>query len=344
MCALKDVTLSFPERGLVFIVGRSGSGKTTLLNLIGGLDRPSAGEVIVDGKPTKDFGTSDYEIYRNMLVGYVYQEYNLIGMYSVGANIALAGEMQGRKVSCKEVDELLRKLELVDSNGLTLYDRKISDLSGGQKQRVSIARALIKRPEILLADEPTGALDSKTGEKLYELLEDLSRDRLIVVVTHDDVSAEEYGERIIELEDGCVISERELGKAGKQTPKPDRERVKKYTLGRLPWKKAAIMGAALPRHKFRLVISAFWASLPLSCGAFLFIAANPDSLTAELNNAYSNGTRMAFPGVDTEISCQFTASDGTTATVAGTTKAFSALADRADKGIWDIHAGGYAIR
>lgn len=178
---------------------------TTLLNLVGGPDRPSAGEVIADGKSTRDFGASDYEIYRNMLVGYVYQEYNLIDMYSVGASIALAGEMQGRKVPREEVDELLRRLEPADSNGLTLYDMKISDLSGGQKQRVSIARALIKRPEILLADEPTGALDSRTGEKLYELLEDLSRDRLSVVVTHDDAGSKECGERIIGLEDGCVI-------------------------------------------------------------------------------------------------------------------------------------------
>lgn len=201
--ALRGITLTLPERGMVFIVGKSGSGKSTLLNLLGGLDKPTFGEFWIDGKCSKDYTAKDYDLYRNKYVGFIFQEYNLIENLDVGENIALALNLQGEKDKNLISQELARV-------GLSGYEkRKISTLSGGQKQRVSVARALIKDPKILIADEPTGALDSETGESLFELLKALSRERLVIVVSHDLEFAEKYGSRIIEMKDGKVISDKE---------------------------------------------------------------------------------------------------------------------------------------
>lgn len=187
--ALKGISLNFPERGLVFILGKSGCGKSTLLNLLGGLDRPTSGEIIVAGRSSKDFSNQDLDGYRNNSVGFVFQEYNLLDNYTAGVNVALALELQGKKATRDEVDAILRELDLVNDDGTTLYDRHINELSGGQKQRIAIARALIKDPKIILADEPTGALDSDTGAELYELFKRLSASRLIIIVSHDIESA-----------------------------------------------------------------------------------------------------------------------------------------------------------
>ncbi len=205
--ALDNVNLSFGENGLVFILGKSGSGKSTLLNLLGGLIRPTSGDVYINGRAGKTFKDGELSAYRNSAVGFVFQEYNLIENYTVGTNIKLALELQGKKSDREEIDKLLIKVGLTKNSGETFYGRYVNELSGGQKQRVAVARALIKEPEIILADEPTGALDSETGEELYELLKELSRERLIIVVTHDEESARKYGDRIIELEDGKVIGD-----------------------------------------------------------------------------------------------------------------------------------------
>ncbi|MCR5333074.1 MAG: ATP-binding cassette domain-containing protein [Bacilli bacterium] len=200
--ALDNVTLDFPETGMIFLLGKSGSGKSTLLNLIGGLDFPTSGEIILKGRSSKDFSQSDFDSYRNTYIGFVFQEYNILNEFNVEQNIALAIELQNKKVKEEEVQSLLEQVDLKD-----FAKRKPNTLSGGQKQRIAIARALIKQPNIIMADEPTGALDSKTGEQVFETLKKLSKDKLVIVVSHDRDFAERFGDRIIELKDGQVISD-----------------------------------------------------------------------------------------------------------------------------------------
>ena len=200
--ALDDVSLSFPERGMVFLLGKSGSGKSTLLNVCGGLDSPTEGEIIVKGKSSKSFSQSDFDSYRNTYVGFIFQEYNILEEFSVEDNIALALELQGKPKDKQVIAELL---DQVDLNGFA--KRKPNTLSGGQKQRIAIARALVKEPEIIMADEPTGALDSATGKQVFDTLKKLSQDKLVIVVSHDREFAEQYADRIIELKDGKILSD-----------------------------------------------------------------------------------------------------------------------------------------
>ncbi len=198
--ALDKVTLTFPDTGMVFLLGKSGSGKSTLLNVLGGLDSYNNGDIIIKGVSTKKFKQRDFDSYRNTYVGFIFQEYNVLDEFTVGANIALAIELQNRKASDEEVNEILKEVDL-DGYG----NRKPNELSGGQKQRVAIARALVKQPEIIMADEPTGALDSNTGKQVLGTLKKLSKNKLVIVVSHDREFAEQYGDRIIELSDGKVI-------------------------------------------------------------------------------------------------------------------------------------------
>lgn len=200
--ALDDVSISFPETGLVFLLGKSGSGKSTLLNMLGGLDKPDSGEIIVKGKSSKTFSGSDFDSYRNTFIGFIFQEYNILNDFNVEQNIALALQLQGKKATVEEVNKLLEEVDLKGFN-----KRKPNTLSGGQKQRIAIARALIKSPEIIMADEPTGALDSDTGKQVFETLKKLSETKLIIVVSHDREFAEHYGTRIVELRDGRIISD-----------------------------------------------------------------------------------------------------------------------------------------
>lgn len=203
--ALDKVTLTFPEKGMVFLLGKSGSGKSTLLNVLGGLDNYDNGEITIKGVSSKDFKQKHFDSYRNTYVGFIFQEYNVLDEFSVGANIALAIELQNRKATDSEVNGILKEVDLEGFG-----NRKPNELSGGQKQRVAIARALVKNPEIIMADEPTGALDSNTGKQIFETLKKLSKDKLVIVVSHDREFAENYADRIIELADGKVISDVEL--------------------------------------------------------------------------------------------------------------------------------------
>lgn len=200
--ALKNVSLKFTEKGMVFILGKSGCGKSTLLNCIGGLDTFDSGELVIKGKSSKDFSGSDFDSYRNTFIGFIFQEYNILSEFNVEKNIALALELQGKKATKERVQELLRDVDLADQG-----KRKTNELSGGQKQRIAIARALIKDPEIIIADEPTGALDSVTGKQVFDTLKKLSKDKLVIVVSHDREFAENYADRIIEMKDGVVISD-----------------------------------------------------------------------------------------------------------------------------------------
>lgn len=200
--ALNGVSIDFPENGMVFLLGKSGSGKSTLLNIAGGLDAPDEGEIIVRGKSSAQFSSGDYDSYRNTFVGFIFQEYNILNEFSVGENVALALELQDKR---KDRAAIERILEQVDLGGM--YDRAPNTLSGGQKQRVAIARALVKNPEIIMADEPTGALDSTTGKQVLDTLKKLSKDKLVMVVSHDRDFAAQYADRIIELKDGSVVSD-----------------------------------------------------------------------------------------------------------------------------------------
>jgi len=200
--ALNDVSIDFPETGFVFLLGKSGSGKSTLLNVIGGLDVFDKGEIVIKGKSSKAFTQSDFDSYRNTFIGFIFQEYNILENFTVAKNLALAIELQGKKAKKEEVNRLLEQVEM-----LQYANRKPNQLSGGQKQRVAIARALIKNPEIIMADEPTGALDSNTGKQVMDTLKELSKTKLVIVVSHDRDFAEIYGDRIIELKDGVIISD-----------------------------------------------------------------------------------------------------------------------------------------
>ena len=200
--ALDGVSIKFPETGMVFLLGKSGSGKSTLLNVSGGLDKPDSGEIIVKGKSSKDFSRSDFDAYRNTFIGFIFQEYNILNEYNIESNISLALELQGKKSDKKAVEALLKQVDLAG-----MGKRKPNTLSGGQKQRIAIARALIKEPEIIMADEPTGALDSTTGRQVFDTLKKLSENKLIIIVSHDRDFAEEYADRIIELKDGKILSD-----------------------------------------------------------------------------------------------------------------------------------------
>ena len=200
--ALDNVSVTFPETGMVFVLGKSGSGKSTLLNVIGGLDSCDSGEFVIKGKSSKDFAGSDFDAYRNTFIGFIFQEYNILDDFTVGANIGLALELQGKKATNEKITEILTQVELAE-----YARRKPNELSGGQKQRIAIARALVKDPEIIMADEPTGALDSNTGKQIFDTLKQLSKNKLVIIVSHDRDFAERYADRIIEMKDGYIESD-----------------------------------------------------------------------------------------------------------------------------------------
>ena len=202
--ALKGVSIEFRPSEFVAILGQSGCGKTTLLNIIGGLDRYTSGDLIIRGKSTKHFRSRDWDTYRNHSVGFVFQSYNLIPHQSVLANVELALTLSG----VKKAERRRRSIEALEKVGLgDQLHKKPNQLSGGQMQRVAIARALVNDPEILLADEPTGALDSETSVQVMDLLKEIARDRLVIMVTHNPELAEAYATRIVRLLDGNIISD-----------------------------------------------------------------------------------------------------------------------------------------
>lgn len=202
--ALKGIDISFRESEFVSILGQSGCGKTTLLNIIGGLDRYTTGDLIINGKSTKEFNDRDWDTYRNHSVGFVFQNYNLIPHQTVLSNVELALTLSGvsKAERRKRALSVLQKVGLEDQ----IY-KKPNQMSGGQMQRVSIARALVNNPDILLADEPTGALDSETSIQIMELLHEISKDKLVIMVTHNPELAEQYSTRIVKLLDGEVIDD-----------------------------------------------------------------------------------------------------------------------------------------
>ncbi len=198
--AIDGINLKFNHNGLVFILGKSGSGKSTLLNILGGLDSANTSKIFINKKKLNRFDETTCSEYRNTYIGFVFQEYNLLDDLNVYDNIALALQMQNREVDKETVLNILKEVDLEG-----LEERELDELSGGQKQRVAIARALVKNPEIILADEPTGNLDSETSEQVFELFKRISKDKLIICVSHDAEYAHKYADRIIEISDGKII-------------------------------------------------------------------------------------------------------------------------------------------
>ena len=233
--ALKGISLKFRESEFVSILGQSGCGKTTLLNIIGGLDRYTSGDLIINGKSTKKFKDRDWDAYRNYKVGFIFQSYNLISHQTVLSNVELALTIGG--ISKK--DRKKRAIKALEDVGLKEHiNKKPNQLSGGQMQRVAIARALVNNPDIILADEPTGALDTKTSVQVMEILKKISKDKLIIMVTHNPELAEKYSSRIIRILDGKITEDSnpiEEGETQKQkdTSKIGRTSMKIWTAFRL---------------------------------------------------------------------------------------------------------------
>ena len=202
--ALKNVSITFRKNEFVAILGASGSGKTTLLNIIGGLDRYDSGDLIINNKSTKKYKNIDWDRYRNNCVGFIFQNYNLISHISILDNVEMGMTLSGvsSKTRRRKAKEALKKVGLIDH-----IHKKPNQLSGGQMQRVAIARALANNPDIILADEPTGALDTKTSVQIMELIKEIAKDKLVIMVTHNPELANEYSNRIIEFKDGEKISD-----------------------------------------------------------------------------------------------------------------------------------------
>lgn len=202
--ALKGISLEFRDNEFVAILGPSGSGKTTLLNIVGGLDNYDSGDLIINGKSTKHFKASEWDAYRNNSVGFIFQSYNLIPHISILENVEMGMTLSGvsTKARKEKALELLKKVGLEEH-----YHKKPSQLSGGQMQRVAIARALANDPDIILADEPTGALDTKTSKQIMNLIKDIAKEKLVIMVTHNPELANEYASRVVEMRDGEVISD-----------------------------------------------------------------------------------------------------------------------------------------
>ena len=202
--ALKGINIKFRKSEFVSILGQSGCGKTTLLNIIGGLDRYTEGDLIINGKSTKEFKDKDWDAYRNYSIGFVFQSYNLIPHQTILENVELALTISG--IPKKERKK--RSLKALEDVGLKeQIHKKPNQLSGGQMQRVAIARALVNDPDIILADEPTGALDTKTSVQIMEILKEISKEKLIIMVTHNKELAEQYSSRIIKILDGVITDD-----------------------------------------------------------------------------------------------------------------------------------------
>ena len=257
--ALKGISIEFRENEFVSILGPSGCGKTTLLNIIGGLDHYTSGDLIIDGISTKKYKDRDWDTYRNHRIGFVFQNYNLISHQTVLSNVELALTLSGvdKQTRRKKAIEVLEKVGLKDQ----MY-KKPNQMSGGQMQRVAIARALVNDPDILLADEPTGALDTKTSVQIMEILKEISKDRLIIMVTHNPELAKKYSTRIINLLDGEVTSDSKpysSKKEEKEKIKEEKRKAKKTSMSFLTAMNLSLNN--LMAKKGRTILTAFAGSI-----------------------------------------------------------------------------------
>ena len=294
--ALRGVSLQFRKNEFVSILGPSGCGKTTMLNIIGGLDRYTSGDLVIDGRSTRDFKDRDWDAYRNHSIGFVFQSYNLIPHQSVLQNVELALTLSG--VSKRE--RRVRAKQALEQVGLGDQIRKRpSQLSGGQMQRVAIARALVNNPEIILADEPTGALDTETSVQVMEILKEVAKDRLVIMVTHNPELAERYSTRIIRMLDGEIISD--SAPLNEEEQRAVREQEQQAIFGRkqrvrkpsMSW--ATSFGLSLKNlftKKGRTVLTSFAGSIGIIGIALIFAVSN--GMTTYIN-AVQEDTLSSYP-------------------------------------------------
>lgn len=298
--ALKNVSVTFPDRGMYFILGRSGSGKTTALYLLGGLDACTEGDLLVDGKSTKHFSQKDWDAYRNREVGFVFQDYNLFERFNVVQNVSLASELQGEKRDDGRVAQVLRAVGMEGCE-----KRAPKELSGGQQQRVAVARALIKDPSVLLADEPTGALDEKTGEELFGLLKELSKQKLVIVVSHDRDFAEKYGDGILEFADGEVIRDTVSNAAPNERRDQDGEAAKRTVRSKRRGlgiaSRLRLSAKGLVQHPVRMVVTIFLAMICFALAAFTNSVSSYDRDEVILRSMREAGVSYIGFGINTSI-------------------------------------------
>lgn len=268
--ALENFSLTLPDKGLVFILGKSGSGKSTLLNILGGLDKADRGEVLINGKNIEGYNQEELDFYRNAHVGFVFQDFNIIDTFSIYENVGLALQLQGKEAKKEKIDKMLDFVDLSNYG-----KRKGNEVSGGQKQRIAVARALIKEPTIILADEPTGNLDLKTSEQIMLLLKKVSEENLVVVVSHDPEEAQVFGDRIIHIKDGHIV--KDIGDTSHD--RTNREYPQIHP--KLAFMASIKYGVhALSKKKGQLLITNFVVSLSLLfsllLGAYLSFLSNPN--------------------------------------------------------------------
>lgn len=280
--ALDDINISFRESEFVSILGPSGAGKTTLLNIIGGLDSYNDGDLIINGKSTRNYKEVNWDSYRNFHIGFIFQNYNLINHISVYQNVELALTLSNSKNKRNKVISILRKL------GLEKYmNKKPNELSGGQMQRVAIARALVNDPDIILADEPSGALDSKTSIEIMEIIKKVSKDKLVIMVTHNEELAKKYSTRIIKIKDGQIISDSNPLYALKKTKEFKLRKIK------MNYKTALRLSMNnLKSKKARTILTSFASSIGIIGIALILSISN--GFKIQLNN-YEKNILSSFP-------------------------------------------------
>ena len=283
--ALNDVTLQFRTNEFVSILGPSGSGKTTLLNIIGGLDHYDSGDLIINHKSTKNYKENDWNAYRNNCIGFIFQNYNLINHISILENVEMGMTLSGVSNKIKRK----RALDALDRVGLSEHShKKPNQLSGGQMQRVAIARALANNPDIILADEPTGALDTKTSEQIMELIKEISKDKLVIMVTHNRELAEKYSTRIVELKDGKLTSDSNPVKKGDENSKEFK--IKKTAMSF--WTALKLSFNNIKTKKGRTALTAFASSIGIIGIALILSLSN--GFQAKIDN-YEKDTLSQMP-------------------------------------------------
>ena len=283
--ALNNVTLQFRTNEFVSILGPSGSGKTTLLNIIGGLDHYDSGDLIINHKSTKNYKENDWNAYRNNCIGFIFQNYNLINHISILENVEMGMTLSGVSNKIKRK----RALDALDRVGLSEHShKKPNQLSGGQMQRVAIARALANNPDIILADEPTGALDTKTSEQIMELIKEISKDKLVIMVTHNRELAEKYSTRIVELKDGKLISDSNPIKKEDQNSKEFK--IKKTAMSF--WTALKLSFNNIKTKKGRTALTAFASSIGIIGIALILSLSN--GFQAKIDN-YEKDTLSQMP-------------------------------------------------
>lgn len=288
--ALKDVTLDFRKNEFVAILGPSGSGKTTLLNIIGGLDRYDSGDLIINNKSTKKFKSTEWDAYRNNCIGFIFQNYNLISHISILDNVEMGMTLSGVSASKRKK----KALEVLDRVGLKDHaHKKPNQLSGGQMQRVAIARALANDPDIILADEPTGALDSNTSVQIMELIKEIAKDKLVIMVTHNADLANQYANRIVEFKDGELISDSNPIKKDEKVK--EKYKIKKTAMSFLTALKLSFNN--IRTKKGRTLLTAFASSIGIIGIALILSLSN--GFDIEIEN-FERDTLSSMPIMITE--------------------------------------------